>query len=74
MEGIEPDLVKAGVFLRNSDSAAMPSLVPRIFDSAIDLDASSRMLRYSVNLGQSCNLVSRVPLLHGQLFGSRIGE
>ena len=29
MVGIDPVLVKAGDFLRNSDSASIPSLVPR---------------------------------------------
>ena len=51
--GIDPVLVKAADFLRNSDSASIPSLVPRSSGRERILDAFSRMLRYWLYLGHS---------------------
>jgi len=71
--GIVPDLVKAADFLRKSESASTPSLVPRITGRAIVLDTFSRMSRCCVNLVHSrrmCSLVSSVSLSQGQVVGS----
>ena len=71
--GIEPVLVNAGDFFRNSERAAMPSLVPRISGRAMVLDTFSRMSRCWLNLSHSrrmCSLVSSVSLSQGQAIGS----
>ena len=71
--GIEPVLVNTGDFFRNSERAAMPSLVPRISGRAMVLDTFSRMSRCWLNLLHSwrmCSLVSSVSLSQGQAIGS----
>ena len=71
--GIEPVLVKAVDFCRNSASAAIPSLEPRISGMAMSLDAALSIFRCCVYLGHSLKmwvLVSRVSSSHGHVFGS----
>jgi len=58
MVGMAPILVKAGDFWRNSESADIPSLVPRISDRAMVFDTFSSMLRCWLNLGHSRNVFS----------------
>ena len=71
--GVNPVLVNAVDFCRNSVSASMPFLVPRISGRDRLFETFSRMLRCWLYLGHSSrmwDLVSRVLLLHGQVFGS----
>ena len=71
--GIDPVLVKAGAFLRNSDSASIPSLVPRSSGRERILEAFFRMFRCWLYLGHSVMmwfLSSRVTLSQGHVVGS----
>jgi hypothetical protein len=67
-----PVLENAPDLVRNSESAAIPTLVPSR-GICRELDAWTRMLRWLLYLGHSLMmwfLVSRISLLQGQWFGS----
>jgi hypothetical protein len=71
--GVVPVLENAPDLARNSESAAIPSLVPSRVGMCRELDAWTRMLRWLLYLGHSLMmwfLVSRISLSQGQWLGS----
>ena len=68
-----PVLENAPDFIRNSDRASIPSLVPRRSDRDRALEALTSILRCRLYLGQSRRmwfLVSIISLSHGHVLGS----
>ena len=73
MVWVAPVLENAPDFIKNSDNAAIPALVPSKTDMERVFDAFNRILRWWAYLGQSlimCVRVSVVLLSHGQEVGS----